>query len=256
MFTELIHEGSVSLVEKIKSDFVLLSVRINSKPVFQPGQFMMIQVSNSYDPLLLRPFSILDKHDDVYRFLIKIMGRGTKLISEFKVGRRLFLTGPFGNGFPFDIGSDSIVVAGGAGIASVFAFVQRLHKHHIPYELIYGAKTSDELVLLDMLKPYNHTIVTDDGSMGYHGVVTDVLKKRINHKHTIFACGPTPMLSAVKNIATRHGITCYLSLEARMACGFGVCLGCTIFDSNGKTRRVCKDGPVFRAEEVVLDKKI
>ncbi len=251
---KLTHNGIVTSIERIKQDYVLLSVRIDSRPSFKPGQFMMMQVSDSYDPLLLRPFSILDEHNGLYRFLIKIVGGGTKLIADFKYGRRLFLTGPFGNGFPSDIKYDSVVAAGGVGIASVFAFVQMLHKQGISYELIYGARTSGELALLDLLKPYNHILSTDDGSKGYHGKLTDILKKRIKHHHTVFACGPMPMLAVVKDIAMKKKVACYLSLEARMACGFGVCLGCTIFDTKGNTKRVCKDGPVFKADEVYFGK--
>lgn len=253
MSKKFIYQGIVISTDKIGQGYILLSIRIDDMPLFSPGQFMMLQVSDSYDPLLLRPFSILDAYDNVYRFLIKIVGRGTKLISDFRYGKKLFLTGPFGNGFPLDVRSNSIIIAGGVGIASVFAFVQRLHKDNISYKLLYGATTADELVLLNMIMPYNPIITTDDGSAGYHGVVTDVLKKIIKREHTIFACGPTRMLSAVKNIAKKQDNVCYLSLEARMACGFGVCLGCTIFDKNGNPKRVCKDGPVFKAEEVLLE---
>jgi dihydroorotate dehydrogenase electron transfer subunit len=250
MDSGLVHEAMVYSIERMKRDYILLSMKIEKKPAFKPGQFMMIQVSDSYDPLLLRPFSILDEHDNIYRFLIKVVGRGTRLIADFKYGRRLSLTGPFGNGFPVNMKSGAIIAAGGVGIASVFSFVKLLHEERIPYELIYGARTADELVLLDLLKPYNLVITTDDGTMGHHGVLTDILKTRVKHHHTIFACGPMPMLKTVKDIAIRQKAACYLSLEARMACGFGVCLGCTFFDTKGHTKRVCKDGPVFRAEEV------
>ncbi len=254
MDMKLTHNGVVTSLESMNNDYVLLSLRIDSRPSFKPGQFMMMKVSNTYDPLLLRPFSILDEHNGVYRFLIKIVGRGTKLIADFKYGKRLFLTGPFGNGFPSDIQNDSVVAAGGVGIASVFAFVQMLHEKGVSYDLLYGARTDGELVLLDLLRPYNPIISTDDGSKGYHGKLTDVLKKRIKHHHTVFACGPMPMLAVVKDIAVKQKVPCYLSLEARMACGFGVCLGCTIFDTQGNTKRVCKDGPVFKADEVSFGK--
>ncbi|MCL5277556.1 MAG: dihydroorotate dehydrogenase electron transfer subunit, partial [Deltaproteobacteria bacterium] len=169
-----------------------------------------------------------------------------------RYGRRVFLTGPFGNGFPRGAGHDTVVVAGGAGIASVFSLVQKLHERGTPYKLMYGARTEDELVLSNLLKPYDPAISTDDGSKGHHGKLTDLLAKGIEHTKTVFACGPLPMLAAVKAVTSRRGIECYVSLEARMACGFGVCLGCTIFDAKGNTRRVCKEGPVFDAKEVNL----
>ena len=255
MKVQLTHNGIVTSINKLKEDYILLSVTIDGRPVFRPGQFMMMQVSDSYDPLLLRPFSILDEHDGVYRFLIKIVGRGTRLIADFTCGKGLFLTGPFGNGFPQEAGGRALVAGGGVGIASVYAFLQMLHKKGVPYELIYGARTKDELVLLDLLKPHNPLLSTDDGSQGYHGRLTDILKRKIRPEHTVFACGPMPMLAAVKKITQQQKTVCYLSLEARMACGFGVCLGCTIFDTSGNTKRVCKDGPVFEAGEVSFGKQ-
>ncbi len=252
MKVQLTHNGIVTSINKLKEDYILLSVRIDSRPVFVPGQFMMMQVSDSYDPLLLRPFSILDEDKGVYRFLIKIAGRGTRAIAGFKYGKSVFLTGPFGNGFPSDVKSGPLVAAGGVGIASVFAFVQMLDSKGIPYEFLYGARTEDELVLLDLVKPYHPLLSTDDGSKGYHGKLTDLLKRKVRHNSTVFACGPMPMLAVVKDITMKNHAACYLSLEARMACGFGACLGCTIFDAKGSTRRVCKEGPVFDAEEVNL----
>ncbi len=250
---KLTHNGIVTSIERIKRDYILLSVRIDDPPVFNPGQFMMIQISdapNSYDPLLLRPFSIFREHNRVYEFLIKVVGRGTQAIADFRNGRRILVTGPYGNGFPAIVTPHPVIAAGGAGIASVFAFVQQLHSKGIAYELLYGARTSGELILPELMKQYNPLISTDDGSRGYHGRLTGLLKTRIKNNSTIVACGPMPMLKSVKDIAVRHGIKCYLSLEARMACGFGVCLGCTIFDVEGNTKRVCKEGPVFDAREV------
>ena len=255
MKVQLTHNGIVTSINKLKEDYILLSVTIDGRPAFRPGQFMMMQVSDSYDPLLLRPFSILDEHNGEYRFLIKIAGRGTRLIADFTCGKSVFLTGPFGNGFPQEAGGRALVAAGGVGIASVYAFLQMLHKQGVPYEFIYGARTKNELVLLNLLKPHHPLLSTDDGSQGYHGRLTDILKRKIRPEHTVFACGPMPMLAVVKNITLRQKAACYLSLEARMACGFGVCLGCTIFDTSGNTRRVCKDGPVFEAGEVSFGKQ-
>ncbi len=269
---KLTHEGIVVATDRLRQEYALLSIRMEDMPArrsgkvgaseeefrhagvpaFKPGQFMMIQASDTQAPLLLRPFSIFDVDGGVYRFLIKIVGTGTKAIAGFRYGRRVFLTGPFGNGFPPEFKTGAIVAAGGAGIASVFAFVRGLQARGVPYELIYGARTQDELVLLDVLKPYHTTIATDDGSRGYRGRVPEVLGKKLRHGQTVFACGPLPMLAAVKDVASGHGAACYVSLESRMACGFGVCLGCTVFDVKGNARRVCKEGPVFDAREIAF----
>ncbi len=252
---KLTHTGIVTAREYLRKGYVLLSIHIEDRPAFKPGQFMMLEVSGTYDPLLLRPFSILDSHEGVYRFLVKVTGRGTQLLAGFTPGRRLFLTGPFGNGFPAPVRDGAVVVAGGVGIASVFSYVRMLQKKGVPFELFYGARTQDDLVVLDLLDPYHPVLSTDDGSMGHHGKVTDILRKQRFGKRNIVACGPLPMLAAVRDIALRHQVPCFISLEARMACGFGVCLGCTIFDTNGRTRRVCKDGPVFNAVEVSFEKQ-
>ncbi len=248
----LIHSGAVVAVDMLGQNYVLLSVWVESIPRFSPGQFMMVRLSEGYDPLLLRPFSILDAHEGVYRFLIKVVGKGTRAVRGFRYGRKVLLTGPFGNGFPGAARHGTIIVAGGAGIASVFSLVQRLHERGIAYELLYGARTEAELVLSDLLRPYDPIISTDDGSRGHYGRLTDVLAKRIKGKKAVFACGPLPMLAAVADLSLRHTIECYVSIEARMACGFGVCLGCTIIDGAGNTRRVCRDGPVFNARDIVL----
>jgi len=242
--------GIVASIDRLQKDYIFLSVRLNDKPRFKPGQFMMIQLSDSCDPLLLRPFSILRKHNDIYEFLIKIVGRGTKAAAGFQVGRKLLLAGPFGNGFPGGKLSHAVIVVGGAGIASVFAFTRQLNKRGITCDLLYGARNSDELVLLRLLESFNPTVSTEDGSAGYRGKITEFLKDKIKNKSTIFSCGPIPMLASVKDIAAQTKVKCYVSLEARMACGFGVCHGCAVFDVHGKTLRVCKDGPVFDAMEV------
>ncbi len=249
------HNGIVLSAERLKQDYILLSVRIDGMPAFDPGQFMMMQVSNSYDPLLLRPFSIMRSRRDVYEFLIKIVGRGTGAIADFKHGKRILLTGPYGKGFTCKVSLHPVIAAGGVGIASVFAFSQQLSQKGVPFDLLYGAKTADELVMLEFMKQWKPLIATDDGSSGYRGTVTGLLKKKATAQDIIFACGPMPMLESIKRIAVERTIKCYISLEARMACGFGVCLGCTVFDIKGTTRRVCKDGPVFDAREVSFGKQ-
>lgn len=241
-------------VERLGGDYVFLSVRIDSRPLFNPGQFMMIQTADGQDPLLLRPFSIFRERHGIYDFLIKIVGRGTRAIAGFGIGKKILLTGPYGNGFPRAATAHPVIAAGGAGIASVFAFVQKLHEKGAPYELLYGARTARELVLTGLLEKYHPLIATDDGSRGYRGMLTDLLKTRLRRSSAVFACGPMPMLAAVRDIAVRRGIPCSVSLEARMACGFGVCLGCTIFDRKGNARRVCKEGPVFDAREVSFER--
>ncbi|MCL4477698.1 MAG: dihydroorotate dehydrogenase electron transfer subunit [Deltaproteobacteria bacterium] len=247
------HTGIVASIKTLASDYLLLSIKVEDVFKFIPGQFVMLKVSDTYDPLLLRPFSIMRAHKNIYEFLIKIRGRGTGLIANLKKNDFIYLTGPFGNGFPVNTGRHPIIVAGGAGIASVYSLARKLKKDKKPFKLLYGAITKKELVMLEDLKIFDPLIATDDGSYNYHGTVTSLLDKTIEYSSTVFACGPMPMLYNVKHIAKRHKSACYVSLESRMACGFGVCLGCTIFDMKGNTIRVCKEGPVFNAEDFNLE---
>lgn len=214
----------------------------------------MLQAGDSYDPLLKRPFSIFNYDESTLHFLYRICGKGTLSLSRFKEGTAIQLVGPLGNSYPAPEG-DFIAVAGGIGIASLLPLLQKFEKRAY---LFYGARDKDELVMMDEAKRAAKElfIATDDGSEGKKGFITALLSdflgaSRITHRASrLYACGPTPMLKAVAEITRDKGIPCYVSLEEHMACGIGACLGCIVKTTSGQ-KRVCKEGPVFAAEEIL-----
>ena len=221
----------------------------------EPGQFYMIEVCDSRDPLLRRPFSYFRKTQESIQFVYTVKGRGTSLMKDFKRGKVINLVGPLGTGYPAPgDGCTPLLIAGGIGMASLFPLVASFRTKSF---LIYGARTRDELVMLDELeKSGTETITcTDDCSFGKEGLVTDILEDflashpEIPAPYLIYACGPKPMLKAVAGIAAERGIRGYVSLEENMACGFGACLGCAVKTNLGY-QRVCKEGPIFPIETI------
>jgi len=228
------------------------------EPVFdpEPGQFYMIETGNSYDPLLRRPFSYLRKTPEVIQFMYTIKGKGTSLMKNFRQGKTIGVIGPLGAGYPEPVeGFIPLLVAGGMGIASIFSLVKKFSEEAY---ILFGAKSKDELLMLDELKNMKNRpfICTDDGSVGEKCTVVDVLSGFLTRHsssgapYSLYACGPKPMLQAIAKIAGDKGIKGYVSMEENMACGFGACLGCAVKTTNGY-KRVCKEGPVFPIEEIV-----
>lgn len=221
-----------------------------------PGQFFMLSVSESYDPLLKRPLSIYDLRDGQLQFLYRIRGRGTRLLSKKTKGQRISITGPFGTAYPEpeDIQQEVWIVGGGLGIASLNFLIKRLLKKGQRLKLLYGARTGPELKILEDISGFCELfIATEDGSEGLKGTVLDLFNHHalsLNPQVLIYACGPQPVLSFIDRKAQELGIRAYLSVEERMACGIGVCLGCVIKTKNGH-KRVCKEGPVFREGEIL-----
>jgi len=225
----------------------------------RPGQFVMLGLGEGVDPLLRRPFSICGRKDeDTLLILYRIVGRGTALLARLGEGVDLPCLGPLGRGFnPPEDGGAVVAVAGGIGIAPLVSLMQSLNRR--PCECLIGCRTAAELVPLDGLVPPDGVIrvITDDGSSGRRGLVTDLLEERLGRKEKppglICACGPQPMLREVARLAAEAHVSCQVSLEARMACGVGACQGCVVAASagaGGGYLRVCREGPVFDAEEV------
>ena len=229
------------------------------KPV--PGNFFMLSVDNGLDPLLKRPISIHRMAGNDFQLLYRAAGKGTAILSRKKTGDIIEILGPLGNGFPFDKKTENIImVAGGIGIAPVFALAEAVSKKR-PL-LFYGARTKKEVLCIKELKSIkvDPVISTDDGTLGKKGNAVDSLKKYVKqHKadisdYTLFACGPEPMLEALSAFAVKNKIRGHIALEQNMACGLGTCLGCVVNTVNGY-KRVCKEGPVFPVEEIVWQRK-
>lgn len=233
------------------------------------GQFVMIGVPDINEMLIRRPFSVAriapeDQLDEAQSFdlLYKVVGRCTGTFSRLPVGAEAAVLGPLGRGFrvPEDKDTELIFVAGGIGNAPFPLFQQQLRGSH-ETTMIFGGRSQADLTLLDWFESNcsNVIAVTEDGSIGRTGRVTGPLAEHLDSskKQAVFACGPHPMLKAVGELCIERGVACQLALEETMACGFGVCLGCVVEARDPATDfekyvRVCTEGPVFEAREVVL----
>jgi dihydroorotate dehydrogenase electron transfer subunit len=228
-----------------------------------PGQFLMLRVgSNSKDPLLRRPFSIHEIGDDNrLMILYKIVGQGTYLLSTLKADDSISVIGPLGNGFSLPHPEErTILVAGGIGIAPLFFLAQALSRaQKRPIKMLLGFPSSQEVVLVDQIKDLgvNLMLATEDGSLGFKGLVTDLFDQSIDReseaKPIIYVCGPRLMIKKIVNRAVAFNLKCFVSTEGFMACGLGICLGCAIKAAQGKEKvyyYVCQDGPVFSADMI------
>jgi dihydroorotate dehydrogenase electron transfer subunit len=233
----------------------------------KPGQFLHIRINKSFEPLLRRPFSIHQIIGKDIGILYKVVGKGTQILSQKGVGEYLDVMGPLGNGFSINHQLSTInyvLVAGGIGVAPLFFLAEKLMERKpqvVDYKplVLIGANTKDKILCEKEFKDLGCQvkISTDDGSRGFKGKVTDLLKDvlRVTSyelRVTIFACGPRPMLKEIAKITQHYKIPGQISLEENMGCGLGACLGCIIKTKDGY-KRVCKDGPIFNADEIVWE---
>lgn len=228
-----------------------------------PGQFVHIRVTQSLDPLLRRPFGIYNVEKKIGSITVfyRVVGRGTKILSDVHTAEGLDVLGPLGRPFSFPEGMRrALVVGGGVGIAPLVYLARTLCERKIEVMVLLGASTSGYLVGRDVLSRMgiNFMVATDDGSEGLKGRVTDLLVKVMDKKKFdyLYSCGPELMMMKVTEIARRYGVDGELSLEEHMACGIGACLGCAKKVQRGDDyyyAKVCTDGPVFKIGEVVFD---
>jgi dihydroorotate dehydrogenase electron transfer subunit len=189
------------------------------------------------------------------------VGKGTSIFSQANPGDQFDLLGPLGKGFEFSDIKEAILIGGGIGVAPLVYLAEEMQKEEIKLIFIQGFQTVDEVCCLAEIKPLVDELIitTDDGSYGFHGLVTDQLKMLLNNrielsKAKIFICGPNPMMAAVEKLCDQFRLDTQFSLEAHMACGFGVCVGCAIpTKDHEKYYLVCEDGPVFSKGEVDID---
>jgi len=250
--------------------FYRMEVSIPERAQFVPGQFAMVSGWNGNDPLLPRPFAIFNSDGDqeagIVEFLYKVVGRGTALLSCLHQGDLLSIMLPLGNGFSIeDAGKIWWLAGGGVGFSTLFPAAEALAKKD--FHMFLGARSYDQQPPRDWISgwdaPERITLCTDDGTLGYKGTVGAAVRERFKtlapsdkERLTILACGPYGMLKDLAETAISLGIPAQVSLENHMACGFGVCWGCAaeVRDKEGtgtEYLRVCREGPVFNAGEVV-----
>lgn len=223
----------------------------------QPGQFVMVECSKGTAPFLRRAISINQCKDGVLSLMFAVVGEGTQAFSEMQEGETVSLLGPLGRGFALDVeGKNVVMIGGGIGKAPFEFLSDVLLAQGNQLSFIVGGRSAEQLQGLDSYqdKAVQLLFATEDGSLGMKGFVSQYFEQ-IKGCDRIYACGPTPMLAAVKRFADEAGIPCQLSLEGKMACGVGVCLGCTCKSGDPDAAvypKVCQDGPVFWSEEVEL----
>ncbi len=250
--------------EKIAED--IYSMWLKAEPVAAeavPGQFISMY-TNDGAKLLPRPISLceIDKEKGALRVVYRVTGEktGTKQFSQMKAGDPLEVMGPLGNGFDLETGKEkkALLFGGGIGVPPMLELAKQLTAgYQTECQLVMGYR-SETFLTKEMEANGTIYIATEDGSTGTKGNVMDAVVADSLEADVIYACGPTPMLRAIKQYAQEKGIECYISMEERMACGIGACLGCVCQSkevddhSHVHNKRVCKDGPVFLATEVEL----
>lgn len=246
--------------EKIATDIYSMWIKTEAAAEARPGQFISMY-TNDGSKLLPRPISIceIDREKEMLRVVYRVTGEhtGTEQFSKLKEGDTLPIIGPLGNGFPLDKaeGKRVFLMGGGIGVPPILELAKQLQGLK---QIILGYRDAETFLREDFEKNGNVYISTEDGSVGTKGNVMDAIRENALQADVIMACGPTPMLRAIKNYAEERDIECYLSMEERMACGIGACLGCVCktkekdHHTNVHNKRCCKDGPVFLSTEVEI----
>ncbi|MDL2301166.1 dihydroorotate dehydrogenase electron transfer subunit [Lachnospiraceae bacterium OttesenSCG-928-D06] len=222
----------------------------------KPGQFIGIYPKDR-STLLPRPISICEVAEDKQslRIVYRLAGQGTKEFSSYEKGEKIAILGTLGNGFPIEkgMGKEVLLIGGGIGIPPLLETAKQLKGKGI---VVSGYRNNKLFLKEDFEKYGKFYVATEDGSVGSKGNVINAIEENALKADLIFACGPMPMLKAIKKYSMEHGIDAYISLEEHMACGVGACLGCVVntkekdAHSHVKNARICTDGPVFLAKEV------
>ena len=255
------------LIKKEKLLEGLYKFSVDAKEIVElanPGNFIEIRINENSDPFLRRPISIynLDKKNGVLEFIFQVKGKGTELLAKKKEGDKIEIIGPLGNGtFKFEEYKNIAVIGGGIGIFPLYELSKQAKNAGKKVYTYLGFRNKDLVTLEKEFEDVSTTltITTDDGSYKNSGFAINYLKNDLekNNIDCIYACGPLPMLKAVKKLAEEKEIPCQISLEEKMGCGMGVCLGCAVrtatsTDDNPQYLHVCKAGPVFNSKMVQI----
>ena len=241
-------QGIFEIVENIPltDNVYRMVLQGDTSAITAPGQFVNIQLDGLF---LRRPISVCDVQGDLLTIIYKVVGKGTRQMSQMNEGKLDVLTG-LGNGYDLSTAGDRpVLIGGGVGVPPMYLLAKELIKQGREVQVILGFNTKEEVFYEDQFKALGAavTVTTVDGSYGIKGFVTDALK---NMQYTYFyTCGPEPMLKAVYQASATSG---QMSFEKRMGCGFGACMGCSCKTITGY-KRICKEGPVMRKEEILWE---
>ena len=242
---------------QINCEYFILQFKWNGPPP-KAGQFFMLKGERT-SVFLGRPISIFEYNlsQNMIKFLISKKGAGTEELSQMRCGEKARLTGPLGNAWADFLPEKgkAALIGGSAGVAPLAALVTEKPKYHFHFyagfKNGFNKKEEENAALGSALNTQKLVVTAEDGNNAQSGRIIDFICETENYD-VIFACGSTPMIKAVKEKFTKKNIPCYVSLESRMACGTGACLGCTI-RTNGGNRRCCADGPIFSAGDIIFD---
>ena len=246
--------------EQLADGIFSMWIQTEAAKTARPGQFISMY-TNDGSKLLPRPISIceIDTETSKLRGVYRVTAEktGTEQFSKMKAGDTLPIIGPLGNGFPLEAGKGkrAFLIGGGIGVPPILELAKQLDCEK---QIIMGYRDADTFLKEQFEENGTVYISTEDGSVGTKGNVMDAIRENGLEADIIYACGPTPMLRAIKQYAEEQGIECYISLEERMACGIGACLACVCqskekdHHSNVNNKRICKDGPVFLSTEVEI----
>ncbi len=254
----VVEQVEIVVKEQLKKDifkFAIYSEKMTSEAL--PGQFLEIRVNDDIEPFLRRPISIykIDKEQNQLEFIFQVKGKGTEVLANKQVGDKISVIGPIGRGdFKFKDHKKIAIIGGGIGIFPLYELARQACKNANVMTYL-GFRNKDFVVLEDeFLKVSDKLIITtDDGSYKEKGFAINFLKAdcEMEKPDCIFACGPLPMLKAVRDFAIENDIPAQVSMEERMGCGVGVCLGCAVKNKKASGyKHVCKDGPVFNVDDI------
>lgn len=257
---KIMDTGTVIYQEQLADGVFSLTIETKIAQMARAGQFVNLYCHNEMK-ILPRPISICqaDPENQILRLVYRVVGGGTREFSSYGTGDPVRLLGPLGNGFSLE-GKRPILIGGGIGVPPML-YLAEAFQATVPgadAQLVMGYRNRDTFLTEELKKSGHLYIATDDGSLGTHGTVIDAIRENDVTGDVVYACGPKPMLRAVKQYAMDKNLPCYISMEERMACGVGACLGCVIktvdVDDHSKVKnaRVCADGPVFDARKVDL----
>ncbi len=248
--------------KKVGTDYYYMEFKdstINEK--WSPGEFLHLKVSaeKSYDPLLRRPLSLFDVklEEKIAGLLYCVVGRGTRILTQFEPGYEIDYIGPLGQGFSLKRNKKILIIGGGMGIAPLYYLTRKLVKKNNKIKILLGGNIETDINFFEKkFKNLNLDIDISlmDGSRGYKGTVIDLWQNKYKgfKPEFIYSCGPEIMLKGIQKIAIKEDIPGEISLEERMGCGVGICLSCVCSTTDGH-QRVCKEGPVFSLKEVVFN---
>ena len=234
---------------------------VNISKAAKPGQFINILPSNNFTKTMRRPMSLSYQDQNSFKIIYKPIGEGTKIMRDWQKGDSTDIIGPLGNAWDVSNNKEAVLLGGGVGIAPILNLYNKI-KSTKKVHLFFGARKKEEH-FIDHNPDSNIYLSTDDGSSGIRGNLFDAMNSIFNinklKEKSIYVCGPPMMMEAVREFVVEHQIECYLALETIMACGIGICQGCSIekcsSDSNLNTYRnkyelVCMDGPIYKANEI------